>query len=84
VAKDFVFTMTKLGKTFPNGKQVLRDIHLSFYYGAKIGVIGLNGAGKSTLFRLLIKAIVPQAGRIFLGGAPLESLGQVDVARLAA
>jgi ATP-binding cassette ChvD family protein len=53
VAKDFVFTMTKLGKTFPNGKQVLRDIHLSFYYGAKIGVIGLNGAGKSTLLKIM-------------------------------
>ncbi len=53
MAKDFVFTMTKLGKTFPNGKQVLRDIHLSFYYGAKIGVIGLNGSGKSTLMKIM-------------------------------
>jgi ABC-type phosphate/phosphonate transport system ATPase subunit len=49
VAKDFVFTMTKLGKTFPNGKQVLRDIHLSFYYGAKIGVIGWSTACRKSV-----------------------------------
>src|SRR5580765_6425765 len=53
MAKDFVFTMTGLSKTYPPGKQVLKDIHLSFYYGAKIGVIGLNGAGKSTLLKIM-------------------------------
>jgi ATP-binding cassette ChvD family protein len=45
--------MKGLSKTFPGGRQVLRDIWLSFYPGAKIGVIGLNGAGKSTLLRII-------------------------------
>src|SRR3954469_18055237 len=53
MGKDFVFTMTGLTKTYPPAKTVLKDIHLSFYYGAKIGVIGLNGAGKSTLLRIM-------------------------------
>ncbi len=53
MAKDFVFTMRKLGKIYPPKKQVLKDINLSFYYGAKIGVLGLNGAGKSTLLRIM-------------------------------
>jgi sulfate-transporting ATPase len=56
LAKDFVFTMTGLTKTYPPAKTVLKDIHLSFYYGAKIGVIGLNGAGKSTLLRIMAGA----------------------------
>jgi len=53
MAKDFVFNMKGLTKTYPPGKQVLKDIYLSFYYGAKIGVIGLNGAGKSTLLKIM-------------------------------
>jgi len=53
MAKDFVFTMVKVGKIYPPKKQVLKDISLSFYYGAKIGVLGLNGAGKSTLLKIM-------------------------------
>lgn len=53
MSKDFVFTTIKLGKIVPPKKQVLKDISLSFYYGAKIGVLGLNGAGKSTLLRIM-------------------------------
>ena len=53
MAKDYVFTMQGVGKTYPPNKQVLRDIYLSFYYGAKIGVLGLNGAGKSTLLKIM-------------------------------
>lgn len=45
---QFVYHMHKLSKTYPGGKQVLKDINLSFYPGAKIGVVGLNGAGKAT------------------------------------
>ena len=41
--------MNKVGRIVPPNKQILRDISLGFYYGAKIGVLGLNGAGKSTL-----------------------------------
>src|SRR5450631_535041 len=53
MAKDFVYTMKGLSKKFPNGKEVLRDIYLSYYYGAKIGVLGLNGSGKSTLLKIM-------------------------------
>src|SRR5688572_19654661 len=45
--------MHRLSKTYPGGKQVLKDISLSFYPGAKIGVVGLNGAGKSTLLKIM-------------------------------
>ncbi|MGD9783681.1 MAG: energy-dependent translational throttle protein EttA [Hyphomicrobiaceae bacterium] len=50
---QYVFHMHKLSKTYPGGKQVLKDINLSFFPGAKIGVVGLNGAGKSTLLRIM-------------------------------
>ena len=45
--------MVKVSKTFPPQKQVLKDIYLSFFYGAKIGIIGLNGSGKSTLLKII-------------------------------
>ena len=50
---QFVYHMHKLSKTYPGGKQVLKDISLSFFPGAKIGVVGLNGAGKSTLLKIM-------------------------------
>src|SRR5690348_6953757 len=50
---QYVFVMKGLSKTYPGGKQVLKDIWLSFYPGAKIGVVGVNGAGKSTLLRIM-------------------------------
>ncbi len=50
---QFVYHMHKLSKAYPGGKQVLKDINLSFYPGAKIGVVGLNGAGKSTLLKIM-------------------------------
>ena len=50
---QYVYVMKNLAKTYPGGKQVLKDIYLSFFPGAKIGVIGLNGAGKSTLLRIM-------------------------------
>lgn len=45
--------MVKVSKTFPPQKQVLKDIYLSFFYGAKIGILGLNGSGKSTLLKII-------------------------------
>ncbi len=52
--KKIIFSMVGVSKTFPpNNKQVLKDIYLSFFYGAKIGIIGLNGSGKSTLMRII-------------------------------
>jgi energy-dependent translational throttle protein EttA len=48
-----IYSMMRVGRIHPPNKQVLRDISLGFYYGAKIGVLGLNGAGKSTLLRIM-------------------------------
>src|SRR5512147_282034 len=48
-----IYSMNKVGRIVPPNKQILRDISLGFYYGAKIGVLGLNGAGKSTLLRIM-------------------------------
>ncbi len=48
-----IYSMVRVGRIHPPNKQVLRDISLGFYYGAKIGVLGLNGAGKSTLMRIM-------------------------------
>src|SRR5919202_2859931 len=53
MSSQYIFTMYKLTKIHPPDKTVLRDISLSFYPGAKIGVLGLNGAGKSTLLRIM-------------------------------
>ncbi|MDK2750104.1 MAG: energy-dependent translational throttle protein EttA [Halomonas meridiana] len=50
---SYVFTMNRVGKVVPPKKQILKDISLSFFPGAKIGVLGLNGAGKSTLLRIM-------------------------------
>jgi len=51
--KKIIFSMEGVSKTFPPNKQVLKNIYLSFYYGAKIGVIGLNGSGKSSLLNII-------------------------------
>jgi energy-dependent translational throttle protein EttA len=66
---QYVFTMNGVGKVVPPKRQILRDIHLSFFPGAKIGVLGLNGSGKSTLLRIMagldtdiIGEARPQAG----------------------
>ena len=50
---QFVYTLNRVGKIVPPKKQILRDISLSFFPGAKIGVLGLNGAGKSTLLKIM-------------------------------
>lgn len=51
---QYVFTMNRVGKIVPPKRQILKDISLSFFPGAKIGVLGLNGAGKSTLLRIMV------------------------------
>jgi energy-dependent translational throttle protein EttA len=51
--KQIIFSLIGVGRVYPPKKQVLKDIYLSFYYGAKIGVLGLNGAGKSTVLRII-------------------------------
>src|SRR5438874_10514671 len=51
--KQIIFSLIGVGRVYPPKKEVLKDIYLSFYYGAKIGVLGLNGSGKSTLLRIV-------------------------------
>jgi energy-dependent translational throttle protein EttA len=51
--QQVIYSMVRVGRIYPPNKQVLRDISLGFYYGAKIGVLGLNGAGKSTLLKIM-------------------------------
>ncbi len=51
--KKIIFSMVGVSKIYPPQKQVLKDIYLSFFYGAKIGIIGLNGSGKSTLLKII-------------------------------
>ena len=50
---QFVYTMIRVGKVVPPKRQILKNISLSFFPGAKIGVLGLNGAGKSTLLKIM-------------------------------
>ena len=56
--------MDRVGKIYPPNKQVLRDISLGYYYGAKIGVLGLNGSGKSTLLKIMAGVEQNYIGRI--------------------
>ena len=51
--KKIIFSMVGVSKTTPLGKQIIKNIYLSFYYGAKIGIIGLNGSGKSTVMKII-------------------------------
>jgi ATP-binding cassette ChvD family protein len=51
--KKIIFSMQGVSKVYPPSKQVLKDIYLSFFYGAKIGILGLNGSGKSTLLKII-------------------------------
>lgn len=53
MAEKFVYYMSRMTKVYPPKKEVLKDISLSFYYGAKIGIIGVNGSGKSTLLKIM-------------------------------
>jgi ATP-binding cassette ChvD family protein len=62
--KQIIFSLIGVGRVYPPKKQVLKDIYLSFYYGAKIGVLGLNGAGKSTLLRIIASADKDYLGEV--------------------
>ncbi len=67
MSEPYIFQMHDLRKVHPGGKEVLKGIHLSFYHGAKIGVLGNNGAGKSTLLR-----IMAGVDKEFMGDAKLQ------------
>jgi energy-dependent translational throttle protein EttA len=59
-----IFSMSRVGRVHPPNRQVLKDISLGFYYGAKIGVLGLNGSGKSTLLRIIAGVDTGYVGEI--------------------
>lgn len=62
--KKIIFSMVDVSQNTPQGKQILKNIYLSFFYGAKIGILGLNGAGKSTLMRIIAGEIEPTQGEV--------------------
>ncbi|HZY25846.1 MAG TPA: energy-dependent translational throttle protein EttA [Bacteroidales bacterium] len=72
-----IFSMFRVGKTFPPHRQVLKDISLSFFLGAKIGIIGLNGSGKSTLLKIIAGIDKEYQGEVtFLPGYTVGHLSQ--------
>lgn len=64
--KQIIFSMVNVSKTYPPQKKVLKDIYLSFYYGAKIGIIGLNGSGKSTVLKVIAGLVEPDEGQVII------------------
>lgn len=74
--KKIIFSMVGVSKTFPPQKQVLKDIYLSFFYGAKIGIIGLNGSGKSTLLKIIAGIDKTYQGNVVF--APGYSVGYLE------
>jgi energy-dependent translational throttle protein EttA len=75
--RQVIFSMVNVGKTIPtNQKAILKDIYLSFYYGAKIGVLGLNGSGKSTLLKIIAGKDTSYQGEIHK--SPGYSMGMLD------
>ncbi len=74
--EKIIFSMVGVSKTFSNQKKVLNDIYLSFFYGAKIGIIGLNGAGKSTLMKIIAGIDKNYQGEVVF--APGYSVGYLE------
>ena len=75
--KKIIFSMVGVSKTIEqNQKQVLKNIYLSFFYGAKIGIIGLNGAGKSTLMKIIAGLVQPTLGEVVW--SPGYSVGYLE------
>ncbi|MDR0694415.1 MAG: ATP-binding cassette domain-containing protein, partial [Prevotellaceae bacterium] len=75
--EKIIFSMNGVGKTIPaNNKTILKDIYLSFFYGAKIGIIGLNGSGKSTLLKII--AGVEKTYRGEVSWAPGYTVGYLE------
>ena len=74
--KKIIFSMVGVSKKFPPQKQVLKDIYLSFFYGAKIGIIGLNGSGKSTLMKIIAGVEKSYEGEVVF--SPGYSVGYLE------
>ena len=66
--KKIIFSMVGVSKAFTPNKNVLKDIYLSFFYGAKIGIIGLNGSGKSTLLKIIAGLEKSYQGEVVFSG----------------
>ena len=78
---QFVYAMNKVRKAHGD-KVILDDVTLSFFPGAKIGVVGPNGAGKSTLFNLISGRLKPTSGEITLNGQRIDGMAPYEVSRL--
>ena len=76
---QYVYTMNRVGKVVPPKKKILEDISLSFFPGAKIGVLGLNGAGKSTLLKTISGVLHPANGSIGFAGMDITNLNPYDI-----
>ena len=74
--KKIIFSMVGVSKTYPPQKQVLKNIYLSFFYGAKIGIIGLNGSGKSSLLKIIAGVDKEYQGEVVF--APGYSVGYLE------
>ena len=74
--KKIIFSMVGVSKVFPPQKQVLKNIYLSFFYGAKIGIIGLNGSGKSTLLKIIAGVEKEYKGEVVF--SPGYSVGYLE------
>jgi ATPase subunit of ABC transporter with duplicated ATPase domains len=74
--KKIIFSMVGVSKSFTPQKQVLKDIYLSFFYGAKIGIIGLNGSGKSTLLKIIAGVETSYNGEVVF--SPGYSVGYLE------
>ena len=74
--KKIIFSMVGVSKIIPPSRQILKDIYLSFYYGAKIGIIGLNGSGKSTLLKIIAGKDKAYNGEVVF--SPGYSVGMLD------
>lgn len=74
--KKIIFSMVGVGKTVPPNRQILKDIYLSFFYGAKIGIIGLNGAGKSSLLRIIAGTDKSYSGEVVY--SPGYTIGMLE------
>jgi ATP-binding cassette ChvD family protein len=76
MSEQIIFSMVRVKRIYPPNKEVIRDISLSFFYGAKIGVLGLNGAGKSTLLRIIAGKDKDYLGEVML--SPGVSVGLLE------
>ena len=74
--KKIIFSMVGVGKLIPPSRQILKDIYLSFFYGAKIGIIGLNGSGKSSLLKIIAGVDKDYQGEVVF--APGYSVGYLE------